>query len=80
MDNLYLSNDELKEMLRAGKLYCVTYTSSSTKNDVYFTALVKTTLTSDKIKKLYDNKYLKIVDVSVATMDDFRPGRVISVI
>lgn len=77
MKIMYLSNDELKEMLRAGELISVSYI----KNDVCCVSLIKSDLTLDEIKNQYEKKRnVHVCGIDIATMDDYRLGRVISVI
>lgn len=71
MDNLYLSNDEQKEMLKAGKFVRISYIE----NDVYCVSLIKSDLTLDEIKKQYEKICnVRVCGVDIATMDYYRPN------
>lgn len=68
---MYLSNDEQKEMLRAGKLIAVSFIE----NDICCVSLVKSDLTLDEIKNQYKKmRNVRVCGVNVATMDYYRPS------
>lgn len=78
MKTMYLSNDEQKEMLRAGELILVSYI----KDEICCVELVKSELTLDEIKNQYEKmNNVCVCGVNVASVDYYRPccfGRVIT--